>query len=263
MEEECVELYGMTGTFFSTNKAYHIPYPVERDFHPFPDMLPTDDDEVSDTSTTAGEADDEGFGLASSGPVVAPVATDPPEIDKATKALIAKMRENAFEARRKKIELQELNLTRLWPYVTNQMSSASLAKVREFPGYEDAKDSRDVIKLWGFIRMSHLTHVYGSSDKMRAVNVNDQLVRFSNLRQGDREYISDFETRYNNQVKANECVGIVNDDKTPVTIDFLGKLDPKRFTSLLTVLRNNAAIGVRKELSYPARFQPPLLPFRS
>ena len=23
--------------------------------------------------------------------------------------------------------------------------------------------------------MSHLTHVYGSSDKMRAVNVNDQL----------------------------------------------------------------------------------------
>ena len=96
--------------------------------------------------------------------------------------------------------------------------------------------------------MSHLTHVYGSSDKMRAVNVNDQLVRFSNLRQGDREYTSDFETRYDNQVKANEGVGIVNDDETPVAIDILGKLDPKRFTSLLTVLRNNAAIGIS---SYP------------
>jgi hypothetical protein len=254
MEEECVELYGMTGTFFSTNKAYHIPYPVERDFHPFPDMLPTADEEATVTSiparapAPAGEADEEGFNLASSGPAAAPAASDPPEIDKATKALIAKMRENAFEARRKKIELQELNLTKLWPYVTNQMSSASLAKVREFPGYEDAKDSRDVIQLWGFIRMSHLTHVYGSSDKMRAVNVNDQLVRFSNLRQGDREYISDFKTRYDNQVKANEGVGIVNDDETLVAIDFLGKLDPKRFTSLLTVLRNNAAIGIS---SYP------------
>jgi hypothetical protein len=42
MEEECVEMYGMTGTFFSTNKAYIIPYPIERDFHPFPDMLSDD-----------------------------------------------------------------------------------------------------------------------------------------------------------------------------------------------------------------------------
>lgn len=39
MEEECVEMYGMTGTFFSTDEAYEIPYPAERDFHPFPEML--------------------------------------------------------------------------------------------------------------------------------------------------------------------------------------------------------------------------------
>jgi hypothetical protein len=30
---------GMTGTFFSTDRAYQIPYPVERNFHPFPEML--------------------------------------------------------------------------------------------------------------------------------------------------------------------------------------------------------------------------------
>jgi hypothetical protein len=64
MEEECVELYGMTGTFFSTNKAYHIPYPVERDFHPFFYMLPAADKEVTDTNiparapALAGEADE-------------------------------------------------------------------------------------------------------------------------------------------------------------------------------------------------------------
>jgi hypothetical protein len=79
MEEECVEPYGMTGTFFSTNKAYHIPYPVERDFHPFPYMLPAADEEVTDTNipvrapALTGEADEEGFGLANSGPTVTPV----------------------------------------------------------------------------------------------------------------------------------------------------------------------------------------------
>jgi hypothetical protein len=248
IEEECVELYGMTGTFFSTNRPYHIPYPVERDFHPFPEMLSDSesdsdndgDNAVVPATSPVGDGDDD------TGP---PVAGPPVhEVDKATKALIAKMRENAFEARRKKIELQELNLTKLWPYVTNQMSSASLAKVREFPEFEEAKASRDVIALWGFIRKSHLTHVYGSSDNMRAVNINDQLIRFGNMRQGDREYISDFKTRYDNQVKTNEGVGIVNEDDSLVAVDFLSKLDPKRFTSMLTVLRNNAAINVS---SYP------------
>jgi hypothetical protein len=74
------------------------------------------------------------------------------------------------------------------------MSSASLADVREFPEFEEAKGFRDVIALWGFIRKSHLTHVYESSDNMRGVNINDQLIRFGNMRQGDREYISDFKS---------------------------------------------------------------------
>jgi hypothetical protein len=113
MEEECVEMYRMTGTFFSTFKAYHIPFPIEKDFHPFPEMLNDAGEEATVTNIPAtvpaptGEADDEGFGLASSGPAVAP------ELVKATKALIAKMRENAYEARRKKIELQDLNLTKM------------------------------------------------------------------------------------------------------------------------------------------------------
>jgi Zinc knuckle len=120
--------------------------------------------------------------------------------------------------------------------------------VKEFPGYEAAKSTRNVIKLWQYIRKSHLTHMYGASDNMRAVNVNDQKMKFNNMRQGDREYVSDFKTRYDNQLKANEGVGIVADDESLVAIDFLSKLDPKRFTSMLTVLRNNAAINVS---SYP------------
>jgi hypothetical protein len=104
--------------------------------------------------------------------------------------------------------------------VTKQMSSASLAKVREFPEFEEAKASSDVIALLGFIQRSHFTHLYGSSDNMSAVNINDRLILFGNMRQGDREYISDFKTRYDNQVKTNEGVGIVNEDKSLVAVDF-------------------------------------------
>ena len=77
--------------------------------------------------------------------------------------------------------------------------------------------------------------MHGASDNMRAVNVNDQKMKFNNMRQGEREYVSDFKTRYDNQLKANEGVGIVADDESLVAIDFLSKLDPKRFTSMLTV----------------------------
>ena len=142
------------------------------------------------------------------------------------------MRESAHEARQKKVELQELNLKKLWPFVTGQMSAAFLAKVREFSGYEDAKASRDVIKLWGYIRRSHLTHIHVPSDNMRAVNVNDQLVRISNMRQGERKFISDFKTRYDNQVKTNEGLGII-DNESLVAVDFLSKVDPKKFTATL------------------------------
>jgi hypothetical protein len=58
-------------------------------------------------------------------------------LDKAEKELVAKMREKAYEARRKKIERQDRNMTKLWPFHTCQMSAASLVKVREYPGYED------------------------------------------------------------------------------------------------------------------------------
>jgi hypothetical protein len=122
------------------------------------------------------------------------------------------------------------------------MSPQSHAKVKEFPGYETAKSTRDVIKLWKYIRKSYRTHMYGAKDNMGAVNVNDQKMKFNNVRQGDREFVSDFRTRYDNQLKINEGVGMVADEESLVALDFLSKLDPKRLTSMLTVLCSNNAI---------------------
>jgi hypothetical protein len=43
---------------------------------------------------------------------------------------------------------------------------------------------------------------------MAIVNIHDQALRYSNMRQMDREYISDFKTRFDNQIKSNEGVGM-------------------------------------------------------
>ena len=56
----------------------------------------------------------------------------------------------------------------------------------------------DSVKLWEYIRRSHLTHIYGGDDSMRAVNIHEQTIRYNYLCQGDREVIGDFKTRFDN-----------------------------------------------------------------
>ena len=66
----------------------------------------------------------------------------------------------------------------------------------------------DSVKLWEYIRKSHLTYIYGEDDSMRAVNIHEQTIRYNYLRQGDREIIGEFKTRFDNQVLANRGVGM-------------------------------------------------------
>jgi hypothetical protein len=193
--------------------------------YPYPKMLEPDTDWDSDSGTDVtaltdvviqpqvepvadegeeGEAEAPPADSPAPAPAPAPAAAIPPVVPNVEQsALIAQMHGNAVDSRRRKIEEQELNLTKMWPLVYGCVSPQSQAKVKEFPGYETAKSTRDVIKLWEFTRKSHLTHMYGATDKMRAVNVNDQKMKFNNMRQGDREFVSDFKTRYDNQLKAN------------------------------------------------------------
>ena len=105
------------------------------------------------------------------------------------------------------------------------MSTGSKSKVRVEPGFEAARLRLDSVKLWEYIRRSHLTHIYGEDDSMRAMNVHEQTIRYNYLRQGEREVIGDFKTRYDNQVSANRGVGM---------------LDLRRYTGMLTLMRNNA-----------------------
>ena len=101
MQNEACGLYGMTGTFFSTNKSYVHPYPREEDYNPAYQEVgidtPTEGIENEDGEDENGPDD-----LASIeiGPQLPP--EEPPALY--SQALIRKLRANAFEGRRKAVE---------------------------------------------------------------------------------------------------------------------------------------------------------------
>ena len=242
------ELFGEVGTYFQTNVAYRYPYPHEREYNPYyvepvivapvapAAAVDEDDDEEEDD-----DDEEEDIGEVVDPPVVLPPLAPPDALPVATQlALVNKLREGAYEARRKREEAATLALKRMWAKTWVRMSTQSQSKVREYPGFERASLNLDSIALWTFIRKSHLTHMYGENDEMSAVNIHDQSLRYHNLRQGDKEFISDFKVRFDNQVKSNQGVGMPEISEKLRAMDFIGKLDYKRYNSMITSMRNCA-----------------------
>ena len=156
MQDEACGLHGMTGMFSSTNKSYVHPYPREKDFNP---TIPTVGIENEDGKDEGSEDLEDDEVLIDPAQPVAPLVVH-------SKALIERLRANAFEGRSKAVELQKVNKQKLWPLMWSRMSTGSKSKVREEPGFETCRLTLDSVKLWEFIRRSHLTHVYGEDDSM-------------------------------------------------------------------------------------------------
>ena len=64
----------------------------------------------------------------------------------------------------------------------------SQSKVQESEGYEAALLQRDCVRLWEFVRRTHLTHIYGDGDPMVQVNIQEQETRYAELKRGDSEF---------------------------------------------------------------------------
>ena len=225
-------LYGMTGLFFSTNERYFQPFPQEEDYNPYYVQPVTTNDVEEEDEEEENEEETEAPSVAAPAEVAVVAAV--------SAKLLAKLREGAFEGRRRSMELQRTNEQKLWPLMWGKMSTASQSKVREDPEYETAYLRLDSIKLWDFIRRTHLTHIYGEDDAMLLVNIHDQTSRYNALRQGERELVAEFKTRFDNQVKSNLGAGVPSVTDATRAIDFLSKLDPRRYTGMLTQMRNNA-----------------------
>ena len=93
---------------------------------------------------------------------------------------------------------------------------------------------------WEFVRRTHLTHIYGDGDPMVQVNIQEQESRFADLRQADRELLSSFKLRFDNQVKADTEAGVTLITDSKRALDFFCKLNPKRYRSMLAKMRNSA-----------------------
>ena len=85
---------------------------------------------------------------------------------------------------------------------------------------------------------------------MRELNLHEQENRYNSLRQGERESIAAFKTRFDEQVFANDGVGVAQISESRRALDFLMKLDPKRFTEMLDQMKNDALR--KKPEAYPS-----------
>ena len=210
-----VTTFGSSATFLTTNVRFVYPLPREEDFM-----------------------------------VAYPAGPDdlPPLVMSA--ALIADCKKDAFTGRQRDIRKQKENEKMIWRFLWQRMSTASQSKVKEEEEYEQADINKDCVMLWDLIRRTHLTHVHGIQEPMVRLNKREQMARYSALRQGDREYIASFKIRYDAQVQAGIGAGLPAIDEETMAMDFLHKLDPKKFEKMLNHMRRNAICNAGE--SYPA-----------
>jgi hypothetical protein len=163
-------LYGVAGNFLTMNVRREYPIPREEYYIP---VLPVPEE---------GQ------------PAIPPLPA----------ALVTKLREFAFERRNKQIAQLVENGQKIFPTMWERCLPASQSIIREDPDFEDACLALDPVRLWGFIRRTHLTHIFGVGDPMTMteINIQEQVARFASLKQGEREPVVSFKTRFDNQVEA-------------------------------------------------------------
>ena len=75
---------------------------------------------------------------------------------------------------------------------------------------------------------------------MNDVNMHDQENKYNSLRQGEREFISNFKIRFDEQVSANDRVGVAAITESRKALDLDMKLDPKRYKKMHDEMKNDA-----------------------
>jgi hypothetical protein len=251
METAVTAMYGLTGTFFTTNERYVPPFPHEDEYAP---PMSDSDDDMSDAVDEEAEAlknpEEREADAADREILRAKRKVRRDASRRAHEKLMVKLRELAYDARRKEVAQITKDQRLIFPMMWVATSAASQSKIREDPEFKEAKENLDCIMLWDITRKSHLTHTFGIGDPMRELNVSEQESRYAALKQGDREYVSTFKQRFDHQVQANEGVGIPDITESKRALDFINKLDPRRYRGMHSQMRNLAVRG-RKD-AYPA-----------
>ena len=243
MQTVVTELYGIVGMFFTTNARYELPRVSYRDY-------PAD----SSSESSSSEEDDEIVEGQQEQPpdpeTVAYAAARPARIAarqarnerrrKASERSRAKFKEDDYIQRKRDIKTQKENERTMYPMMWKRMSLLSQSRVREEEDFKTAYDTLDCVMLWTLIRRTHLTHMYGGDETLQEYNQHEQESKYGSMRQGEREHIVTFKNRFDEQVTANAAVGIAAVTESKRALDFLGKLDTRRYKVMLDDMKHDA-----------------------
>lgn len=247
MQTAVTAQYGLTGMFFTTNQSYIPPRVNEEEI--FKAFYESEEDEQEEEEEedeeagvlTASQSNARTAGRAAArAKAKAALEAEKEANKKKDEKILSKMREGKHERRLKAMETIKENEQKIFSMMWVRMSPASQSRVREEEDFEEVRLTLDCVRLWGFIRETHLTHIFGVGDPMKEVNALEQEIRFSGMRQGDREFISSFKTRFDHQVKANEGAGVTQPSERKLALEFIMKLDPKRYKRMLSQMRNDS-----------------------
>ena len=247
MQTIVTEQYGIIGMFFNTNERFVIPkLKIELSESSSEDQTTESesDREIQTTASRSSASEDPDRAAERALRRAAKSKSRRESKRKLRQKSKAKQRDENRSARKKDLKEQYENERTIYPMMWKRMSLGSQSRVREEEEYKVAYDTLDCVLLWALIRRTHLTHIYGVEDPMREVNVQDQEAKYSALRQGEREYISIFKIRFDEQVSANDGVGIPGVSDAKRGLEFLHKLDPTRYRKMLAQMRNDALRSV-------------------
>ena len=245
MQTIVTELYGIIGMFFTTNERYVLPRVSYRDY-------PSDSSSESESSADEVEPTDAEEDLPAQDPAVLAVyaaekaarsqarAVRRERKIKSSERSRTKFKEDDYIQRKRDIKIQYANERTMYPMMWKRMSLESQSRVREEDDYEEAYMTLDCVLLWTLIRKTHLTHMFCDGDPMQELNQHLQESKYTSMRQGERELITSFKLRFDEQVSANNAVGMAPVTASKRALDFQGKLDPRRYKRMLDNMKNDA-----------------------
>ena len=241
MQTVVTELYGIVGMFFTTDVRYEPPRLTYRDYPA---------DSSSECSTSESEDERPGGQLEPDPEVVAYAAARPARRAarlaknerkrKASERSKAKFKEDDYIQRKKDVKTQRENERTMYPMMWKRMSLLSQSRVKEEEEYRTAYLTLDCVLLWTLIRRTHLTHMYGGDEALQEFNQHEQESKYGSMRQGEREHIVTFKNRFDEQVTANCAVGIAAMSESKRALDFLGKLDTRRYKIMMDDMKHDA-----------------------
>ena len=248
MQTIVTELYGIVGISFTTDLRYEL----TRNIIQYPDASSSEDSTSESELDTPGDEEEEPPAVTPAEAAARlayaagkPARAAPREVRnerrrKAAERSRAKYREEDYIQRQRDLKTQRENERTVFPMMWKRMSTNSQNRVKEEDEYRTAYLTLDCVLLWTLIRKTHLTHMYGDSDPMREVNRHEQECKYGMMRQGEREFINTFKARFDEQVLANDAVGVTKITDSLRALGFLGKLDQKRYRVMTEAMNNDA-----------------------